>query len=174
MNRRQYQRQRRHSLPGTSTHDSLGIGRVVPQGSNDFKKALEELLKHEPNHASYKSTVETTLYGLNVIEEDNESDCLDSDNLAPKLEDDMQTLYIHRSYRRHSMPSIAVDNSEEYAHHNHEHLKTNRMNSFGKEYSKRHGYWPISNEIKPTNVNKAGSIVQEHGKQTIPRSKLSK
>lgn len=150
MNRQQRQRVRRHSLPATSTMNSLSNCRVVPEGSEDFKKALEELLKHEPNHASNRSAPETAFNGLNKIEEDNESEYLDSDNIVPERENEMQTR-IHKSHRRHSSPSCFADSADaNTAAPNQEHLKEDKKKhtNFSKEYFKKHGRWPIPNEVK--------------------------
>jgi len=150
MNRKPVPRQhRRFSLPATPTHLPLGLNRSIPEGSDIFQKALEDLYENEPNHAPKGPDISQTFgfSGLNNIQEQDESDENDSDDhlTVDAHFEEMRT----SPGRRHSSPCVSetklcgVDETDSKPETTMEAIMR-QHNKFRKEYFVKHGHWPVS------------------------------
>ena len=154
MNRQRLSKQqRRHSLPATSSLSPFGC-LSVPEGSDTFQKALEELYTSEPNHAPTRSGTGFGLHGLNNILEGNESDYAESEEDVTEL-NSVECNDAVKMNRRHSSPScLAKDDvggdfkSASSAKKINSLLKSH--NKYRKEYFIKHGHWPAVNGNKPS------------------------
>ena len=161
---------RRYSLPTTSV-TPLGYSRTVPEGSDTFQKALEELYTDEPNHApSRQEDVGCGLNGLNNIMEGNESDYIESEEEV----DESELLKISR---RHSSPSCFVKNDsddEDSTKINDRRSSMKKANqtavksqaNFRKEYFVKHGYWPALNN-NPAQITRPSSYRETKTKSGV-------
>ena len=143
--------QRRNSLPATASFFQFG-NRTVPEGSDTFQKALEELYSSEPNHAPSRNSEGVGLSGLNNIIEGDESHYNEPDDEANRPSDeDNDVITIHR---RHSSP--AFPETDEVDGHFRNVTSASRLQNsltkshtqFRKYYFIKHGHWPDVNNSK--------------------------
>lgn len=162
---------RRFSLPATPTQLPAlpGFSRSLPEGSDIFQQALEDLSINEPNHAPSKSGNTFGEYGfngLNNIQELNESDYAES-------EDEVDSAVSNKEHmrstggRRHSSPSCFTDrlvsdltcradikpgNGDSVA---------KQVVKLRKDYFIKHGHYPMSNGVKlQRHAQKLGSSLK--------------
>jgi len=152
---------RRFSLPSTPTQLPTipGYNRSIPEGSDIFQQALEDLYTNEPNHAPPKS--ENTFgdlgfNGLNNIQEMNESDYVESEDEVDAAAGD-NVNQLASPGRRHSSPSCFTARSESDLSENFKTINLNNgtSDSVAKDFAKlrkqyfiKHGRWPVSNAVK--------------------------
>lgn len=150
MNKQRVPRQhRRYSLPVTSAMSPLGFSRSFPEGSDAFQKAFEDLCTNEPNHASAESAHDFGFNGLTDIQEDSESDCVESDHEINMHSD------VIRPNRRYSSPSCfhgqptgANSPGQSKCDTMERESIVTTHNNLRKEYFKKHGHWPVSNSMQ--------------------------
>lgn len=153
--------QRRYSLPATPT--VMESPPHIPEGSDTFKKALQELTATEPHHAPNKSETRG-LFGLNNIQEGDENDYTDSDDVTSPTPMTQPTYSVDfpgkvQRSRRYSSPSCLTNSEDRPSGRNSE--KDNvipdgkskqimqTLNQQRKEYFMKHGHFPIAGNAKP-------------------------
>lgn len=148
---------RRYSLPATPTQLPVmhGFNKRIPEGSDIFQQALEELCANEPNHAPAKPTVNTFgefgYNGLNNIQELNESEYAESEEEEETISAEEDARLRTNSGRRHSTPTYFPDRPDSDAPDakgSSADAVVKNIARLRKEYFIKHGHWPVSNGAK--------------------------
>lgn len=161
--------QRRYSLPATTSQMPALLNFRIPEGSDIFQKALEDLSKHEPNHALSKNTANTFgefgFNGLNNIQELDESAVIESEDEVNNAADDESQEREH-SGRRHSTPSCFPRRSNSETSGTRTEIKAENTKTAVKQFAKvrrdyfiKHGRWPVSNSLKAREKTRSSQIM---------------
>ncbi|KAL4232357.1 hypothetical protein ACF0H5_009926 [Mactra antiquata] len=186
MNRMRIPRQhRRHSLPATSTLMPLGFTRGIPEGSDMFQKALEDLCINEPDHGITKNEDVGGFNGLGNIQEGDESDCAEDED--DESEDSSCDVGgggkddVDGNKRRHSSPNCYTNGNENEDTVSAEEVRKKEIESIMKThnklrlaYFKRHGHWPVATTVQSVTTQRPQTSTSKARKDIAFGTKIPK